>query len=591
MIQRPPVRIANCSGFYGDRFSAALEMVEGGPIDVLTGDYLAELTMLILWKSHQRDPSGGYAKTFLSQMEQILGICLDRNIRVVTNAGGLHPVGLTDDLVSLAHRLGLAPRIAYIQGDNLIDRVAELVASGHALANLDTGQPLADAGVEPVTANAYLGGWGIVEALGAGADIVVCPRVTDASLVLGPAAWWHGWAHDDFDALAGAVVAGHVIECGPQATGGNYPWIEEILDRRLPGFPIAEVSADGSAVITKHPGTGGLVSCGTVTAQLLYEIAEPAYANPDVTAHFDTLSLHQEDVDRVRIFGVRGTPPTNNLKVALNYFGGYRNSMTLVLTGLDIQEKANWVEAELFASLGGKERFREVNVRLERFDRENADANELATAHLQITVKDSDPLLVGRVFANAVMELALSSYPGFFTTTPPTSGNAYGVYWPCLVPNTLVEQQVVLPDGTVRLIEHTPGKSADTTELDGVRAGTSSTPTVSETTKRVPLGRICGARSGDKGGNANVGLWTHDQVSYAWLREELTIDTLRNLLTEAHELVVHRYELPNLMAINFVIIGLLGEGVASSTRPDPQAKGLGEYLRSRLMDIPISLLR
>ncbi|WP_298212206.1 acyclic terpene utilization AtuA family protein [Ferrimicrobium sp.] len=591
MSEQRPVRIANCSGFYGDRFSAALEMVEGGPIDVLTGDYLAELTMLVLWKARKKDSGGGYAKTFLSQMEQILGTCLDRGIRVVTNAGGLNPVSLRDDLVSLAHRIGLAPRIAYIQGDDLIDRVDELIMSGHTFANLDTGQPLADAGVEPVTANAYLGGWGIVEALGAGADIVVCPRVTDASLVLGPAAWWHGWAHDDFDALAGAVVAGHVIECGPQATGGNYPWIEEIVDRRLPGFPIAEVSADGSAVITKHPGTGGLVSRGTVTAQLLYEIAEPAYANPDVTAHFDTVSLCQEDVDRVRIFGVRGTPPTENLKVALNYFGGYRNSMTLVLTGLDIEEKAGWAEAELFASLGGKERFREVDVRLERFDHENADTNELATAHLQITVKDSDPLLVGRVFSNAVMELALSSYPGFFTTSPPTAGSAYGVFWPSLIPVGLVEQRVVLPDGTVRLVPHTAGGAADSTDPDRFQPNDTGSPMVQQqSTQRVPLGRICGARSGDKGGNANVGLWTRDPVSYAWLREEVTVETLRELIPEAHDLTIHRYELSNLMAVNFVIVGLLGEGVASSTRPDPQAKGLGEYLRSRFVDVPVSLL-
>ena len=446
------MRIGNCSGFYGDRIAAAQEMVAGGPIDVLTGDYLAELTMLILWKARQKDPDAGYARTFLTQLEQVLGSCLDRGIRIVSNAGGLNPAGLAAQIGQLAARLGLAPRVAYVEGDDLTGRIDELLAAGHDLAHLDTGQPLAAAGVKPVTANAYLGGWGITAALAAGADVVVCPRVTDASLVIGPAAWWHGWSPDDYDALAGAVVAGHVIECGPQATGGNYSWLAEITDRRYPGFPIAEVAADGSAVITKHPGTGGLVSVGTVTAQLLYEIAAPAYRNPDVIAHFDTVSLTQPGPDRVAVSGTRGSPPPPDLKVAINYLGGYRNTMTLVLTGLDIEEKAAWAEQELFGILGGRDSFGEVDVRLLRFDRPDAPTNEQATAHLRITVKDPDPRKVGRAFSGAVMELALGGYPGFHTTTPPTPESAYGVYWPALVPAGLVEQAVVLPDGRREVI-------------------------------------------------------------------------------------------------------------------------------------------
>ena len=335
-----PVRIANCSGFYGDRFAAAREMVEGGPIDVLTGDYLAELTMLILWKARQKDPAAGYARTFLGQFEQVIGTCLDRGITIVVNAGGLNPAGLAARLRETAGRLGLAPKIAHVEGDDLLGRIGELTEAGLTLANADTGEPLTKAGVTPVTANAYLGGWGIASALRAGADVVVCPRVTDASLVVGPAAAWHGWTPADLDALAGAVVAGHVIECGPQATGGNYSFMTELPDRRYPGFPVAEVAADGSSVITKHPGTGGLVSVGTVTAQLLYEIAGPEYANPDVIARFDTIRLDADGPDRVRISGTRGEPPPPDLKVALNYLGGYRNTMTMVLTGLDIEEKA-----------------------------------------------------------------------------------------------------------------------------------------------------------------------------------------------------------------------------------------------------------
>ena len=583
---KPPVRIGNCSGFYGDRLEAAREMVDGGPIDVLTGDYLAELTMLILWKARQKDPDAGYARTFLTQLEQVLGSCLDRGIKIVSNAGGLNPAGLASQIGELAARLGLAPRIAWVEGDDLSGRLDGLLAAGHPLANTDTGQPLADAPAKPVTANAYLGGWGITAALAAGADVVVCPRVTDASLVTGPAAWWHGWARDDYDALAGALVAGHVIECGPQATGGNYSWLDEITDRRYPGFPVAEVAADGSAVITKHPGTGGLVSPGTVTAQLLYEVAGPAYRNPDVIAHFDTVRLAQDGPDRVAITGTRGSPPPPDLKVAVNYLGGYRNTMTLVLTGLDIEEKAAWAEQELFGILGGHGSFAEVDVRLLRFDRPDAPSNEQATAHLRITVKDPDPRKVGRRFANATMELALGGYAGFHTTTPPTPESAYGVYWPALIPATEVEHTVVLPDGTRQLIPPTDANSTYVgLEPTYVEYAVAGGPTV-----RAPLGRIAAARSGDKGGNANIGVWTRDPAAFGWLREYLTVDRIRQLIPEASALPVHRYELANLSALNFVLAGLLGDGVAASARPDPQAKGLGEYLRSRLVDIPASLL-
>jgi hypothetical protein len=603
---RRPVLIGNSSGFFGDRMEAAREMVEGGRVDVVTGDYLAELTMLILWKARQKDPGAGYARTVLSQLEHVLGTCLDRGIKIVNNAGGLNPAGLAAQFAALAERLGLHPKIAYVTGDDLLPRLDELLAAGHPLRNLDTGQSLAGAGDKPVTANAYLGGWGITAALDAGADIVICPRVTDASLVTGPAAWWHGWGREDFDQLAGAVAAGHVIECGPQATGGNYSYLDEITDRRYPGFPIAEVAHDGSSVITKHAGTGGLVSAGTVTAQLLYEIAEPAYLNPDVVAHFDTISVRQQAPHRVRLSGTRGTPPPPALKVCVNFLGGYRNTMTLVLTGLDIEEKAAWATSELFAILGGRDQFADVDVRLLRFDHPDAPSNEQAVAHLRVTVKDRDPRRVGRRFSNATMELALGGYAGFHTTTPPSAESAYGVYWPATVPASEVAHVAVLPDGSrldippaavtaphVTAPDVTaPDVTAPDVTAPDVTAPdvTAPVPTPGGPTVRAPLGRVCAARSGDKGGNANVGFWTRDAAGYRWLRGYLTVERLRALLPEARDLEIRRFELPNLHAVNFVITGLLGEGVASSTRPDPQAKGLGEYLRSRLVEVPAALL-
>jgi len=586
---RPVLRIANCSGFYGDRLSAAREMVEGGPIDFLTGDYLAELTLLILWKMKQKDPSAGYALTFLEQMEQVLGTCLDKGIKVVANAGGLNPAGLAARMRELTDRLGLQARIAYIEGDDILAKIPDLLARGEKLAHMDTGRPLAGSGIQPIAANAYLGAWGIVEALKTGADVVICPRVTDASLVVGPAAWHFGWARDDWDRLASAVVAGHILECGAQATGGNYSFFQEVPDLRRPGFPLAEMREDGSFVVTKHPGTGGLVSVGTVTAQLLYEIEGPRYLNPDVIARFDSIHLQQEGPDRVLVTGVRGEPAPATTKVCINYLGGFRNTMTFVLTGLDIEEKARVAQESLFHALGGRERFDEVSVQLIRTDRQDPATNEEANAFLRITVKDKDPGKVGRAFSGAVVEMALANYPGFHMTTGPTSESAFGVYWPALVPSDAIEEAVVADDGSRIPVPRPP--SGPTNVVPVVPPPPPAAPVPRGPTVRAPLGTVFGARSGDKGGNANVGVWARSDEGYAWLAHYLTAERFKELIAEARDLEVRRYELPNLRAVNFVVVGLLGEGVASSTRFDPQAKSLGEYLRAKVVDLPAVLMK
>jgi len=603
------LRVANCSGFYGDRLAAPRELIEGGPLDVLTGDYLAELTMLILWKSRQRDPGRGYATTFYRQMEDVLGECVQRGIKVVTNAGGLNPAGLADRLRTLAAELGIPATVAHVEGDDIVGALGALQGAGDPLAHLDTGQALAEAGRQVVSANAYLGGFGIAEALAGGADVVVTGRVTDASLVVGPAVWHFGWRRDDWDRLAGAVAVGHVIECGTQATGGNYAFFGEVPGLEHPGFPLAELEEDGSAVITKHPGTGGLVSVGTVTAQLLYEIAGPRYANPDVVADFSTIRLEQAGPDRVRLSGVRGLPAPEKLKVSVNLLGGWRNTMTFVLTGLDIEEKADLVCRTMAQMVGGPAGFADYDVRLIRSDRPDAPTNEQASAQLRITVKDPDPDKVGRRFSNAATELALASYPGFHLTSPPTEGTAYGVFWPTLVARDAAPENVVHGDGRRVAIAAPPSAatseaappsaatseaappSAVTSEADPAgRPAAPSPPTPTGPARRVPLGTVTGARSGDKGGNANVGLWVTSDEAFAWLRAAIGVERFRQLVPEAAVLAVDRYEFPELRALNFVVHGLLGEGVASSTRPDPQAKSLGEYVRSRLVDVPVALL-
>lgn len=563
-----PLRIGNASGFYGDRFEAVAEMLDGAELDVLTGDYLAELTMLILARDRLRDANLGYAKTFLRQLEGSLGRALQAGVKIVTNAGGLNPAGLAAAIGQLADRLGLPVKIGYVHGDDLLHRADEF-GFGDVLA-----------------ANAYLGGWGIASCLTAGADVVVTGRVTDASLVLGPAAAHFGWRADDYDALAGAVVAGHILECGTQATGGNYPFFTEIAELGRPGFPIAEVHADGSSVITKPAGTGGAVTVGTVTAQLLYEIAGPRYAGPDVTARFDSIELVADGTDRVRVRGVRGEPPPPSYKVSLNSLGGYRNQVEFVLTGLDIEAKAALVRRQLAGKVPA-----DAVWTLERTDQPGAETEAAASAVLRCVVRGSDPQLLGRRFSDAAVQLALGSYPGFHLTAPPAEAQPYGVFRAGWVAAGEVPHLAVLPDGSQRPI----AAAVITKELTDVvePAGTSGIGFAAESpaaTRRLPLGTLVGARSGDKGGAANLGLWVRERRAWPWLVATLTVAELRRLLPELADLPIRRHLLPNLLAVNFVIEDLLGAGVSYQARFDPQAKALGEWLRARLVDIPEELL-
>ncbi|MFB9331269.1 acyclic terpene utilization AtuA family protein, partial [Actinoplanes octamycinicus] len=393
------------------------EMLDGGPLDYLTGDYLAELTMLILGRDRRKNPELGYAKTFLRQLTDCLKIIKSANVRIVSNAGGLNPAGLADAIRALDPDLA----VAHVEGDQLTWPKA-------------------------ITANAYLGAFGIAEALRSGADIVVTGRVTDAALTLGPAIAEFGWTRDDLDKLAAGVVAGHVLECGTQATGGNFSGFTGLDLSRPLGFPIAEISADGTVLITKHPAHGGAVTVDTVTAQLVYEIDTPRYLNPDVVTRLDTLHLVQQDTDQVKIFGVRGAAPPGTTKVGINRLGGHRNSVSFVLTGLDIEQKAAWTRAQLEAAL--TTRPAEIVWELARTDRPDPATQAEASAILRCHVKDPDPDVVGRRFSSAAVELALASYPGFHVTAPPADATPFGVFEAAYLPQSEVPHVAVLPDGT-----------------------------------------------------------------------------------------------------------------------------------------------
>ena len=446
-----PVRVGNCSGFYGDRASAMADMARAGGIDVLTGDYLAEVTMLILGKARAKDPTLGYAATFLAHLDAALEHLVANGIRLAVNAGGLNPAGLATATRELIARRGYGLRVSSVEGDDLFPRLDTLQRAGHALPHLTSGEPLSAWPHQPMTANAYLGGFGIARALDYGADIVITGRVADASVVVGAAAWWWGWTPDDYDALAGAVCAGHVIECGPQATGGNFSGFRSIHDLMEPGFPIAEIAADGSSVITKHPDTGGAVTRDTVTAQLVYEIGEPAYLNPDVITHLDTAQLTYLGDDRVQIRGVRGSSPPATTKVAITGVGGWENSVLLALTGTDLDAKAALVERSLHRYTQAVDGLTAVAIDRIGHAQHDPDSQNAGTQLLKISVQGTQEA-AGRAFASRMIELALSSYPGLYSLGPPQPGSAFGVYWPAVLDQAVPEHVVHHHDGTTEAI-------------------------------------------------------------------------------------------------------------------------------------------
>ena len=582
------IKIANCSGFYGDKLSAAKDLVDGGPIDVLTGDYLAELTMAILFgQKMQRGEDKGYVGTFLKQINQIAKSCKEKNIKIVSNAGGLNPKSMANEIEKILKQQSINMKVAYIDGDDLMPIIPELSKLGEEFKNIDKDIKLNESDYSPLTANAYLGAWGIKVALDKGADIVVCPRVTDAAVVIGPAAWKFNWERDNYDSLAGALAAGHIIECGCQATGGNYAFFKEVKSFDNIGYPIAEIYEDGSFFITKHPNTGGLVSCGTVTAQLLYEINSPAYVNPDVIAHFDTLKIEEVEEDRVYVSGCRGSSPPDKHKVCINLAGGFRNGMEIILTGLDIEAKAKVFTDALFNSVGGKKQFDEVSIQLHRTDKENPISNEEAMASLLVSVKSKDQNLVGRLFSAKIIELALANIPGFFAQGGVKPSGPVIVYWPSLVNSKHIKEKVHI-DG--KEIEVIPTSQLKLDEIYYQKEPIKIKKIKKEDEKQIYFGEIYGTRSGDKGGCANLGVWAKNSDSFAFLHNFLTVKKLKELLPDLNQFKIERFELANINSLNFYIHDILQDGISSNDKKDGQAKSLGEYLRAKKIKVPQSII-
>jgi hypothetical protein len=440
---RERIRIAAGQGFWGDLPDAPVSQVEGGPIDYLMLDYLAEVTMSIMQKQKARDPNAGYARDFVPLMKQILTVCVQREIKVVANAGGVNVEGCAAAVRNVASELGLEGKvkIGMVTGDDILERIDELLSRGTELRNMDTGEHLSTVRDRIQSANAYLGAGPIVEALNRGANVVITGRATDTGLTLGPMIHEFCWAHDDWDKLAAGTIAGHIIECGAQCSGGNcqFEW-ESIPDLANVGFPIAEASANGTFVITKHPGTGGRVNVPSIKEQLLYEMGDPhEYITPDCVADFTTIRLADDGADRVRVFGIKGRPATDSLKVSISYSAGYKAVGTLVYAWPNAYKKAVAADEILRA------RLKRLGLRFDQILTEFVGANathgplagrpspDTAEVQLRVGVRSNDRNQVER-FTKEIAPLILTGPPavtGFAGGRPKVEEIV--AYWPALI--------------------------------------------------------------------------------------------------------------------------------------------------------------
>jgi hypothetical protein len=585
---RRPVRIANFSGALGDWVDAFAAAVHGEPVDVLTGDYLAEITVAHIAGSYcgagnKEGLARYYVELFLKQLAPELKTLAERGMKVVTNAGAFNPAGLAAAARQAIAAQGLSLRVAYVTGDDLFARLPELLSKSR-LENMDTGQPLAPLLERTVAANAYLGGWGIAAALAQGADVVICGRVSDASLVLGPAAWWHGWKRDDWDRLAGALAAGHLIECSAQVAGGNFSGFAEFATPSRIGFPIAEIAADGSFVITKRAAEAGAITIDTVTAQLLYEIQGPDYLNPDVVLHVDSARLTQEAPDRVRISGVTGSAAPETTKLGCLYTNGWRGVLYAFATGAQMDAKLAWFERQMRSIADGLALDEYYFDPLGRPVEQPATQAQ-ATVAIRIGAMAADPGELVKL-RQGLTSFGLGGMPGFHAEAGPAFAMRVD-FWPTLVRQSEIEQQVVLDDGQV--LDIAPPPTAAFHPKD--RAATKQAPPrLSGRTRRVPLGELIHARAGDKGGNLNLGVWARRLDAWDWIRATLTDRTMAQLLVFREGVSVERHELGNLHGLLFVLRGYFGASAAGCAILDNLGKGVGEFLRTQLIEVPVELL-
>ena len=607
-MDTPRIRIGCAAAFWGDTNAAAAQLVRKGELDFLVFDYLAEITMSILAAARAKDSASGYAIDFVTEvMAPLAREIAARRIRVIANAGGVNPQACRDALQRVFEAAGVPLRIALVTGDDLQPRRDGLATS---LTPLDGAGPLP---VRTLSMNAYLGALPIAAALARGADVVVTGRVADSALVLGPLLHAFGWSVDDYDRLAQGSLAGHVIECGAQCTGGNFTDWETVPGYEDMGFPIVECEADGSFVVTKAPGTGGLVTPLTVGEQVLYEIGDPrAYLLPDVTCDFTQVRLEDLGADRVRVNGARGRPPTGTYKCSATWLDGHRITATFLIGGIDAPRKGRRVAEAIIARVGrlldeaGMAALRETDVEVLGAEATyGPKARELATREVVVKIACvHDDKRALRLFAREIAQAATGMAPGLagIIGGRPTESPRVRLH-SSLVPKSSVRIEVDL-DGDKRVLEVPTVAALDPVAVRNP-SGTNPADTglagagpddlaIGEADLSVPLVRLAVARSGDKGDHANIGVIARDRRSLPWLRSALTEHAVAAWMAHVLDPVkgkVTRWELPGMGAFNFLLEHALGGGGIASLRIDPQGKAFAQQLLDLPVRVPASLLR
>lgn len=583
------IRIANAGGYWGDDLGQFRRQVELGPIDYVTLDFLAEVTMSIMQKQRSRDPKAGFARDFIAQVDETLDLLVRRNVRAITNAGGVNPMACRDALLAMAAKRGVALDVAAVVGDDLMDRLDALTAAGASLANMDDGTPFAQVRDRVSSANAYYGAWPVADALATGARIVVTGRCTDTGITLAPMIHAFGWAADDWDRLASGIVAGHIIECGAQSTGGNFTDWRRVPRFETIGYPIVEVSPDGSFVVTKHAGTGGAVTVRTVREQLVYEMGDPrGYITPDVVADFATIRLEQLGRDRVRVWGVRGRPAPPMLKVSAAYADGWKASGTLIISAPGAPAKAREFARLFWKRLGLT--FAATHTELVGHSAcwgpLAGDVN-VPEVLLRLSVRDHDR---GKIdaFSKLVPAVILSGPSGVAVTGGRPQAQEVVAYWPALVPRDMVKARLVTGEGETALEWPTPllpaGKPAALPKPAFPKAKGAAGMV------RVPLSALAHGRSGDKGDTANIGLIARAPEIWPYLAKTVTAAVVKKRFKGICFGKVERHEVPNLLALNFLLHESLGGGGTVSLRLDAQGKTLSHALLAMEVRAPKALL-
>ncbi|KAL1899815.1 hypothetical protein Sste5346_002681 [Sporothrix stenoceras] len=615
---RRPIRIAGCSAGVYDRKRALHDLAKNEDLDVITGDWMSECNMTWRGADKQERLTGGdaakvssttgYEPSFVQKLDPAIPWLAKRGIKVAVNAGASDVAGLADAVHGLCTKHGVSLKVGYVDGDDVTEAFMKLYNKGEPFLNLPQNKAIQDWGFQPLAAQCYLGGSGVAACFAAGADIVVCGRVSDASLAVGAAMWWHGWSRDTHvDELASALMVGHIIECGTYATGGYYSGFKNFGKKRTDfGYPIASIDHKGEAVISMEKGRHGTVNTGTITSQLLYEIQGPLYYNSDVTAQIDGITFTQVGENQVHIGGVKGLPPPPTTKVGVTAHGGYQAEFHFYITGLDVAEKAAMMEEQIRELIGEDiDKFSALKFQLAGGVPSDPESQEAATVDFRVVAQSPHAdLLSGDMvgadrgtFASYCIENLSQGYPGSTMAIDMRAsvGRPFFEYWACLMPQEFVTETAHLPDGTAVVIP-SPAPATTREYAREQPSGDTVNPVADLAaaygpTTRAPLGYVVLGRSGDKSSNANVGFFVRHEDEWDWLRSLLSVGKLRELLGKDDTgKQIDRFELPKLRAVHFLLKDHLDRGFNSTTGFDSLGKNLCEYLRAKHVDIPNKFL-